>query len=208
MVLKNNDVVLFQGDSVTDCGRAYEDINSLGGGYPMLIAAGFSALYPELDVRFINKGISGNRSKDLKARWDTDCLQLKPSFISILIGINDCWRRYDSNDPTSAEDFENNYRYLLTKIREKTDARVLLCEPFVLPVPEDRKVWREDLDPKIHIVRDLAREFKTMLLPLDGIFSSASALKPPAFWLPDGVHPSMAGHALISKEWFRITGCI
>ena len=208
MILKNNDVVLFQGDSVTDCGRAYEDINSLGSGYPMLIAAGFSALYPELDVRFINKGISGNRSKDLKARWDTDCLQLKPSFISILIGINDCWRRYDSNDPTSAEDFENNYRYLLTEIREKTDAGVLLCEPFVLPVTEDRKAWREDLDPKIHIVRDLAREFKTMLLPLDGIFSSASALKPPAFWLPDGVHPSMAGHALISKEWLRITRSI
>lgn len=207
MILKNNDIVLFQGDSVTDCGRSREDDKDLGNGYPMMIASWLSALYPEINLKFINKGISGNRVRDLKGRWENDCIKLNPTFISILIGINDCWRRYDSNDPTSVEDFEKDYRYILKQIREKTDARILLLEPFVLPVPEDRRAWREDLDPKIHVVRELAREFKAMLLPLDGIFSSASAFKEPAFWLPDGVHPSPAGHALIAKEWLRITGC-
>jgi len=172
-----------------------------------MIASWLSALHPELNLKFINKGISGNRARDLKERWENDCIKLNPTFISILIGINDCWRRYDSNDPTSAEDFEKDYRYILTQLREKTDARILLLEPFVLPVPEDRRAWREDLDPKIHVVRELAREFKTMYLPLDGIFSSVSVYKEPAFWLPDGVHPSQAGHALIAKEWLKITGC-
>ena len=83
-----------------------------------------------------------------------------------------------------------------------------MCEPFVLPYPEDRKQWREDLDPKIHIIRDLAREFNALLLPLDGAFSSASVYKAPGFWTADGVHPTTAGHALIAQEWIRKTRCI
>lgn len=207
-MFENNEVVLFQGDSVTDCGRNRDDIGSFGDGYAMMISSWMSALYPEKNLTFINKGVSGNRVCDLKDRWTEDCIQLKPTFISILIGINDCWRRYDSNNPTSPEMFEKNYRDILTQVKEKTNAKLLLCEPFVLPVPEDRKKWREDLDPKIHIVRALAREFNTLLLPLDGIFSSAAAVKSPTFWTPDGVHPTKAGHALIAQEWLRKTKCI
>ena len=208
MLIENNEVVLFQGDSITDAGRNRKDINSLGNGYAMMAASWFAALYPEKNVNFINKGISGNRVKDLKSRWEEDCLQLKPTFVSILIGINDCWRRYDSNDPTSAEEFEEDYRAILQQLRESLQPKILLCEPFVLPVPEDRKKWREDLDPKINVVRKLAREYKTLLLPLDGIFHSVSTYKEPGFWAPDGVHPSYAGHALIAKEWLKITKCL
>jgi len=207
-MFENNDVVLFQGDSVTDCGRMREDVSNLGNGYAMLIASWFEALYPEKNVKFINKGINGDRVCDLKARWKEECIQLNPTFISILVGINDCWRRYDSNDPTSPEAFEETYREILTQVKENTEAKILLCEPFVLPYPEDRKQWREDLDPKIHIVRDLAREFKTLLLPLDGIFSSAAAQKRPDFWTADGVHPTLAGHALIAQAWLQKTKCI
>ena len=119
---------------------------------------------------------------DLLNRWDDDCIDLKPDLVSILIGINDCWRRYDSNDPTSVEDFEKNYRKILTQIKENLDAQIVLCEPFVLPVPEDRKQWREDLDPKIQVVRNLSLEFNTFYVPFDGIFASACTRREPAFW--------------------------
>ncbi|HEY5585161.1 MAG TPA: SGNH/GDSL hydrolase family protein [Ruminiclostridium sp.] len=207
-MFENNEVVLFQGDSVTDCGRSREDDSNHGNGYPMMIASWLEALYPEKTVKFINRGVSGDRVCDLKTRWHEDCIQLKPTFVSILVGINDCWRRYDSNDPTSPEAFEKTYRDILTQVKENTEAKILLCEPFVLPYPEDRKQWREDLDPKISIVRDLAREFKTLLLPLDGIFNSNAAYKASGFWTADGVHPTMAGHALIAQEWLRKTKCI
>ena len=141
--------------------------------------------------------------KDLKARWKEDCLDIEPDWVSILIGINDCWRRYDRNDPTSVEDFENGYRDILTRTANETNARLILCEPFVLPVPEDRKAWREDLDPKIHVVRQLAREFNAIYIPLDGIFAAASVKREPAFWAADGVHPTSAGHALIAMEWLK-----
>ncbi len=208
MLINDHDLVLFQGDSVTDTGRDRANDDSLGSGYAMMAAAWFAASHPELMVRFINKGVSGDRTKDLKARWEEDCVKLRPTVVSILVGINDCWRRYDRNDPTTVAEFEANYRYLLTRLKEMAVRKVILCEPFVLPVPEDRRRWREDLDPKIAIVRDLAREFQTLLLPLDGIFNSAATRRPPEFWTPDGVHPSPAGHALIAKEWLRAMKCI
>lgn len=198
-----NQVILFQGDSITDSGRAYEDPNSLGLGYPMLTAAWFQALYPESDVTFLNRGISGHQACHLQARWQQDCLDLEPTIVSILIGINDTWRRYDSNSPTSTEQFETAYRDILTKTCENLNARIVLMEPFLLPYPEDRKMWREDLDPKIQVVRDLAREFGTVLIPLDGIFAQASTRREPEYWAADGVHPTLAGHALIAQTWLE-----
>lgn len=202
-IIKDNSIVLFQGDSITDCGRSREDDGNLGLGYPNMVAAWFNASYPEKNVKFINRGISGNRVKDLVARWEEDCINLKPSLVSILIGINDCWRRYDSNDPTEVEDYTAGYREILTQVRDNLNAQILICEPFVLPFPEDRKKWREDLDPKIQAVRELAREFDTLYIPLDGLFAEASIKREPEFWAPDGVHPSQAGHAFIAQAWLK-----
>lgn len=202
-LIEDQAVVLFQGDSITDCGRDRGNGNDLGNGYALMASALFSQKYPEKQVRFINRGISGNRVMDLQQRWQEDCFELQPTWVSIYIGINDTWRRYDSNDPTSVEAFAEGYRNLIVRTREKLDARLILIEPFVLPVPEDRKRWREDLDLKINAVRELAREFHTLYVPLDGLFAQASTQTPPAYWAADGVHPSPAGHALIAKAWLN-----
>ncbi len=201
--IENGAVVVFQGDSITDAGRNREASGDLGRGYAMMAAALFSAKFPERNVTFYNRGISGNRVKDLEARWDVDCLDLKPTWVSIMIGINDCWRRYDRNDPTPVEDYEAGYRRILQRVKEESGANLILLEPFVLPVPDDRKTWREDLDPKIHAVRQLAREFEALYVPLDGLFAAAATRKEPAFWAHDGVHPSPAGHALIARAWLE-----
>ncbi len=208
MTIGENSVVLFQGDSVTDAGRSRENDNELGWGYVGLIAAWFSALYPEKKVRFLNRGISGHRVVDLQGRWKEDCIDLKPDVVSILIGINNVWRRFDSNDPTSTSDFEKGYRDLLEKTRKGTKAKIVLCEPFVLPVPADRLTWREDLDPKINVVRNLAIEYGCLLVPFDGIFAQAATHREPAFWAGDGVHPSPAGHALMAQSWLRTVGAL
>lgn len=205
-IFQKDAIVLFQGDSITDCGRDRTDGKSLGHGYASMAAAWFSALYPERGVTFLNRGISGNRVKDLVERWEEDCIALQPDWVSILIGINDCWRRYDRNDPTPVEAFEHGYRQLLTAVKEKTRAGIILCEPFVLPYPEDRKQWRVDLDPKIQAVRELAREFGAYYVPFDGLFAQAAARTSPQFWAADGVHPSPAGHALMAQAWLRTVG--
>jgi lysophospholipase L1-like esterase len=204
--IENNALVLFQGDSITDAGRSRSDDAGLGGGYVNMIAAWLSARCPERRIRFLNRGISGNRAKDLLARWQADALDLKPNWVSIMIGINDTWRRYDRGDPTSAEDYEASYRAILELTRRQTSARLVICEPFLLPHPPDRIPWREDLDPKIAAARRLAREFEALYVPLDGIFAAASTQRECAFWAADGVHPTQAGHALIAQSWLRAVG--
>jgi len=200
-LLGGKETILFQGDSITDFERNREDIADLGTGYPLLVSAYMASEYTGIDFTFINKGISGNRVRDLNARWDEDCVALKPDIISILVGINDTWRRYDSGDPTSTEAFEEHYRQLLTRTKNEVTDRIILLEPFVLPVFKEQYQWREDLDPKIQSIRALAREFGALYVPLDGIFAAACMKKPPEFWSQDGVHPTVAGHGLIAKAW-------
>jgi acyl-CoA thioesterase I len=201
-ILRNNMTILFQGDSITDCGRREEPCG-IGHGYVHMLSARLWARYPSLDLKIFNRGISGDRAIDLDRRWNEDCIKLKPGLLSILIGVNDTWRRYDNNDPTSVERFHRSYHSLLTKTREQLpECKIVLCEPFLLPYPEGRKAWREDLDPKIHVVRELAREFAALLVSFDGVFAAASAIQPCKYWAEDGVHPTIAGHGLMADAWW------
>ena len=208
VVIESDALVLFQGDSITDNGRSRKNDRELGGGYAMMSAGLFSALFPGKNVRFLNRGVSGDGIADLQRRWDQDCLHLKPTWVSILIGINDTWNRYKHNRGVSAEAFEAIYRDILVRMRDQTAARLILCEPFLLPTPQDRLQWRQDLDPKIDVVRRLAREFEAILVPFDGLFAAASCRTDPAFWAEDGVHPTHAGDALMARAWLQAVGAL
>jgi acyl-CoA thioesterase-1 len=205
MLLNPDDRILFTGDSITDCGRDRNNADSLGNGYAHIAGAHLQARLASPAVKIFNRGISGNRVCDLLARVEADLLALKPTVVSILIGINDVWRRYDSNSLTEAKAFERDYRTLLEKIAT-IRARVVLLEPFLLHVPDDRYAWREDLSPKIDITRKLAIEFGAELLPLDGLFAQAATQAPAAYWAGDGVHPTAAGHGLIAETWLENAG--
>lgn len=216
MKLQAGQTILFQGDSITDCSRSRETTNglhpdALGHGYAYFIAAKLAAQYPQLSLNFINRGVSGNRVRDLQERWDADCIAHKPDWLSIMIGINDTWRRYKENasevDATSTNDFQASYRQIITRAKQANPKiQFIIMEPFVLPTPADRLQWREDLDPKINAVRALAREFNALLVPLDGILNAACAQIQPEYWAQDGVHPTPAGHQLIAQAWLHAIG--
>jgi acyl-CoA thioesterase I len=207
MLLQNKDIVLFQGDSITDTQRNREVPGDLGKGYALMTAGAIQAMFPGKAITFLNRGISGNRVKNLQERWQQDTLDLKPTVVSIYIGINDTWRRYDRDDPTAVEEFEAGYRDILNRTVSKLEnVKLILMEPFVLPHPVDRATWREDLDPKIQVVRKLAREYQAVLIPLDGLFAQASMRAESAYWAADGVHPTPAGHALITQAWLQAVG--
>ena len=193
--------VLFQGDSVTDAGRARENPANLGNGYPRYAAALLRERFPEREWEFLNLGISGNRTGDLLARWKEDCIDIQPDFLSILIGINDTWRAFDSNNPTTAEQFEDNYRRLLEDVKNHTHAKILLMEPFVLRDTPAKDAWRADLDPKIQVVRRLAWEYADGYVPLDGLFAAACMEQGPLYWTADGVHPVEAGAKRIAAAY-------
>lgn len=193
-----DDLVLFIGDSVTDTGRDRSDPRALGDGYVSRAAA---ELAKNGVTRVLNRGISGNRVVDLRARWAEDCIDLRPTVLSILVGINDTWRRYDSDDPTSTDAFETVYRGILTQVRDRLDTRLVLMEPFLIPVREEQESWREDLDPKIDVVHRLADEFGATLVRTDELLGRAASNTPPAELADDGVHPTPHGHSLIASAW-------
>lgn len=195
-MIKSGDTVVFFGDSVTDAGRR-EDPEGLGRGYVCLLAAELTG------VTVINAGIGGNRTVDLQARLDDDVLAHRPDVVSILIGINDTWRRFDRDDPTSTEAYEQSYRDLLGRIAA-AGARVILLEPFVVPVTDDQAgIWREDLDPRIEVVHRLGAEFDAPVVPLDGELNKLAAEVGSAALAGDGVHPTDRGHAEIARLWLE-----
>ena len=194
--------LLFIGDSITDAGRRTDPLRPLGEGYVSVLAQRLAARGD--DVRLLNTGISGNRAVDLQRRWNEDCLALAPSVLTIYVGINDVWRRYDSDDPTSAEDFERTYRDLLEQARGRLDARLILISPFVLPVEPGQEHWREDLDPKIAVVKRLADEFSAELVDADAAMTTAAASLGAAALAADGVHPTPEGHELLADEWLAV----
>lgn len=195
--------ILFQGDSVTDVGRFEENTKFLGNGYVKLIAEEFEK-QNQTDIRVINRGISGNRVRDLKERWKEDCIDLQPDLLTILIGINNCWRKYDKNDETPIELFEADYDYIIKQTKENTKSEIILMEPFLLPIPADRLEWRITLDPEIQVVRHLAKKYNTKLITLDGIFAIQSLDHDYEELAADGVHPTMTGHKIICDSWFKL----
>jgi acyl-CoA thioesterase-1 len=205
-MIQPRDHIVFYGDSITDCGRDREaapgEESGWGHGYAQMAAAWLSAQKPELNLVFSNKGNGGNRVSDLEERLEHDVLSLRPDLVSILIGINDVWREFDSNIPSPIDEFRACYRRILERV-VGAGCELILLDPFVLLVRPEFEAWREVLDPKIEVVRELSQEFAATHVPLDDLFQAASQKRKPEFWAGDAVHPSLAGHALIAQSWLE-----
>jgi acyl-CoA thioesterase-1 len=190
--------ILFIGDSITDCGRRDDEPDYLGDGYVRLIAERL----PQRTV--LNRGISGNRAVDLCDRWGIDVVAEHPEILTVYIGVNDTWRRYDDNNATSAATFEANYRACLENLGgAKT---LILVEPFVVPVNADQETWHEDLDPKRAVVAQLAVEFGAGFVPLSSLLHAAAEDHGAEAIAHDGVHPTELGHRLIADAWLAVAG--
>ena len=201
-MLTKNGVIVIQGDSITDAGR-FVDEEKLGSGYSRMVAKYIENFYPDLAIKVYNKGISGNRSKDLVARWKEDTLDLNPTVVSILIGINDTWRAFDSSDPTSVEDYAANCENIMRRTKD-AGASLIILEPFAVPTGVVKDTWRADINPKIDALRALSLKYADAYIPLDGIFYNLSVKVSPETWTGDGVHPSAAGHRIIAKEIIKV----
>ena len=196
--------ILFQGDSITDGnrGRTADPNHILGHSYAFLIAAKYGAMLPERNLVFLNRGISGNTVMSLISRWQTDTLDLKPDLLSILVGIN------DSSRQTPFEEFEKNYdRLLADSVAANPKLRLVLCEPFTLPVgryKERWEEWRADVEQRQAIVAKLATKYHAVLVKFQKIFDDASRRAPADYWIWDGIHATYSGHQLMADEWERV----
>lgn len=202
-VLQPGDRVLFIGDSITDGGRDRGDPTSLGSGYPSLVAQELvrDPSYAGIDVR--NRGIGGNRAADLQERWEEDCLALRPTVVSLLVGVNDTWRRFDEGDSTTAEAFRDTLHDLISRAGDGGVREVVLIEPFTLPIGVVTPEWSDDIAARIAVVHALADVHGALLVPAHASFARWATEHDPRDLLEDGVHPTPLGHALLAEEWIK-----
>lgn len=193
---------LFIGDSITDAARRTDPSGHLGAGYVRRIAE--ISRDESAGLRVLNAGISGDRAVDLRRRWTEDCLEQAPEILTVMVGINDVWRRYDSNDPTSVETFTDHYQAILeAAVGMPSLERLVIMEPFVVPIDEAQARWyQEDLGAKIEATRSLASRFGARHIALHDIFTEHAVAIGSLSVTDDGVHPSAGGHELIARTWW------
>ncbi len=203
--------ILFQGDSITDAGRnLLEGDGFMGQGYPVMVAGRLGLEYPAAH-EFLNRGISGNRIVDVYARIKRDIINLKPDFMSILIGVNDVW--HELNDHFNGIDAEHYYTLYCMLIEDVKaalpDCKIMILEPFVLKgeetcnTEENWKAFSTEVPKRAAMAKKVAEQYGLSFVPLQEKFDEALKSAPASFWLSDGVHPTQAGHALLTEEWIK-----
>ncbi|HEY0246416.1 MAG TPA: SGNH/GDSL hydrolase family protein [Mucilaginibacter sp.] len=210
ITLAKDDVVLFQGDSITDWGRNHaktvaNDTASLGTGYALLASGQLLQQHPDKNLQIFNKGISGNKVFQLIERWDTDTLALKPNVLSIHIGVNDFWHTLTGGYSGTIDTYISDYHKLLDHTKQALpNVKLVICEPFAVKgVKAVDDKWYPTFDLFRKAARDIANEYNTAFVPWQTVTDKALELAPPAYWSLDGVHPSLAGEALMAHAWME-----
>ena len=206
--LQKDDIILFQGDSITDAHRKKDDkeANSpaaLGNGYPMLGAGGLLKKYPEKGLRIYNRGISGNKVYQLAERWDADCLELKPTVLSILVGVNDFWHTLVNGYKGTLKTYQDDYKTLLDRTKQQLPSvKLIIGEPYaIIGVKAVDASWYPAFNDYRQAAREIAESFGAVFIPYQAIYEKALQVAPGSYWTADGVHPSLAGAQLMAEAW-------
>ena len=205
--------ILFQGDSITDCGRSREVLTDVGNGYPYLVRAHYGLEKPGR-FEIVNRGISGNRSVDVYARIKADIINLKPDYMSILMGVNDVWHELAIGNGVATPKFEKIYTMLIEEVLEALpNIKLMILEPYALPgaategVLEDGRdkytVFRKDTEDKAAACRRVAEKFNIPFVPLQAKLDEMQKAYGTESVSGDGVHPNVTGHLLIARAWME-----
>ncbi len=200
------------GDSITDAGRARPvgegRGEAIGKGYVMMVEALLGAVYPEQWIRTVNQGISGNTVRDLKARWQTDVLDLAPDWVSVMIGANDVWRQFDSPRQTEKhvliEEFELTLDELVLSTLPRVKGMVLIA-PFYLE-SNRADAMRATMDRYGAAVRRLAEKHHTLFVDSQAAFDEVLKTYYPASLNWDRVHPDHIGSMVIARAFVNAVG--
>jgi lysophospholipase L1-like esterase len=206
--LVKDNIILFQGDSITDAGRKKDDNSfnnpaALGTGYAMLAGAALLEKYASLNLKIYNKGISGNKVFQLAERWDKDCIEIKPDVLSILIGVNDIWHKLNGQYNGTSEIYQKDYIALLERTRKALpNVKLVICEPFAVKgVKAVDDKWYPEFYEYQKAAREVADLFGATFIPYQKIYDEAQKQAPGVYWTGDGVHASLAGAQLMAQAW-------
>lgn len=202
--------LLFIGDSVTDAGRsrpvAEGLFDPLGKGYPNLVNGLLTARYPERRIHVINMGSSGDTIRDLKARWQTDVLDLHPDWLSIMIGVNDVWRQFDVPMMRDRHVLPGEYRetleFLVSSTLPRLQGGLVLMTPYYME-PNTGDAMRARMDEYGAICREVAEKYQTLFVDTQAVFCELLRHHHSSFFSWDRVHPNVPGHTALARAFLK-----
>lgn len=208
--ISKEDVILFQGDSITDAGRKKDkadpnQASALGSGYAMVAASGLLYDYANKNLKIYNRGISGNKVYQLADRWDNDTLSLKPNILSILVGVNDFWHTLVNGYKGTIKTYNDDFRALLDRTKQSLpDVKLIIGEPYaVIGVKAVDEKWYPAFNEYRKVAREVADSYDAIFIPYQSIYDKAQKLAPGAYWTGDGVHPTLPGARLMAHAWME-----
>lgn len=209
--IQQNDVILFQGDSITDAGRdrshqAPNNGQALGNGYAFLAAARLLHGHAAHQLTIYNKGISGNKVHQLAERWEEDCININPNILSILIGVNDYWHTLSSGYSGTIQVYRDDYRKLLDRtLSAIPKVKLIIGEPFAVNnVKAVTDAWFPAFNEYRQAAQEIANEYNAAFIPYQRVFDEAAKRVSPDYWTGDGVHTTLAGAQLMAEAWLSV----
>ena len=209
MKIHLNSTLVMIGDSITDCSRARPVAESvgwdLGNGYVSLIHAIIGAVCPAQNIRIRNLGVSGNTVRDLAARWQSDVLDLKPDWLSIMIGINDVWRQFDAPLQTewhvTLDEYASTLEKLVCHTRPQLKGLVLMTPYFIEPNRAER--MRAMMDQYGKFVLQLAKQYDAIAVDTQAAFDAVLIKLHPVALASDRIHPTPTGHMILARAFLN-----
>ncbi len=207
-MLDKNSTLVMIGDSITDCGRNYDakpaEWGSFGDGYVSLVNAALIAFKPEYKIMVINKGISGNTIRDLKGRWQEDVLNMNPDYVSIMIGVNDAWRHFDSApfakfNQIEPSEYESVYRELIEKTLPHVKG-IYILPPYIIE-PDKNEPMSKLVREFGAIGKKLSEEYSLKYIDVQEAIDTFLEKAHSYVLSQDRVHPVLQGHMILAKTF-------
>ncbi len=206
--LKANDIILFQGDSITDSGRnkkdpSFNSAGAMGSGYAFLSACDLLSKHANKNLKIYNRGVGGDKVYQLADRWEEDCMKLQPNVLSIHVGVNDHWHVKSKGYTGTIKTYKDDFKALLDRTKQKNpDVKLILGEPFgVAGIKGNYEVWDPAFQEFRVAAKELADQYGAFFVPYQKVYDIAQKQAPGVYWTWDGVHPTMAGAQLMAQAW-------
>lgn len=200
-LLKPGDRMVFLGDSITE-----QRI------YTRYVMNYFALHYPGANITFRNAGWGGDQVRPALARLQRDVLSLRPTAVSVCFGMNDA--RYKAFTEKDYKVFVDGMSGIVSELK-KAGVKIVLLTPGCVDVDNPVRTYLGGYNDTLAVyARGVCELAKRENLPVCDIHeimlsaqTAAKARDPKFTMIPDGIHPSPPGQAIMAYGLLKALGC-